>query len=212
MNHYHRPWFIPAFFLLLLCMTPCVSAFTVSSVDVKPAGFQPAGTSMTVISVINFPAASAKTFPNSSELRMSTDLVEPYWVPLLVLDGTETRMDIQSGNEFILAGDYLSYPPSQSVQLMVTLTGKIPSDRSAAANILEIQERDSAKNIVSSAHIAMPESAVIPVTTLTAPTKKTTTMKIFTPIPTDTTHASPVGIGAGILAVIGAVLLVLWRR
>jgi hypothetical protein len=212
MTQYHRLRFFLAIFLLFAGMMPYVSAFTVSSVDVKPSGFQSAGTSMTVISLINFQAAGAKTFPSDSELQMSTDLVDPYWVPIVVLDGKETRLQIEAGEEMILPGEYLSYSPSQSVQLMVTLSGKIPSDRHSGEYIVNILERDSAKNIVSSAHVAMPEVPLIPMTTPTSPTKKPTIMKTYTPIPTDTTQASPVWTGAAIIAIIGAALVVVRRK
>ena len=208
----HRIRLFLVFFLLFACETSCVSAFTVSSVDVKPPGYQSAETSMTVISVINFQAAGATTFPSNSTLRMSTDLVDPYWVPIVVLDGKDTRLSIQAGEELVLPGEYLSYSPSQSVQLMVTLSGKIPSERISGQNIVEIEEKDSGKNVVSSARVAMPEIPLIPLTTPTAPTKKPTAKKTFTPIPTDTTQASSAGIGAGIFAMIGAALLVMRRR
>ena len=211
MTPFHRIGFFLALFLLVTCITPCVSAFTVSSVDVKPPGFQPVGTSMTVISLMNFQAAGAKTFPSDSVLQMSTDLVDPYWLPIVVLDGKETRLPIQAGRELTLSGEYLSYSPSQSVQLMVTVSGKIPSDRTSGQNIVEIQEKDSARNVVSSAHVAMPEIPLISETTPAALTKKPTPVKTFTPIATET-PTSPIGTEAGIIAVIGAALLVVRRR
>jgi hypothetical protein len=204
--------FLLAFFLVFVGMTPCVSAFTVSSVNVGPAGFQPAGTQMNIISIMSFPAAGATTFPQDSELQLSTDLVDSYWVPILIVDGVETRLEIRGGSEMMLAGYNLSYKPSQSVQLMVTLTGKMPSNRHSGDNFLKIQERDSATNIVSTAQVAMPEVTLIPLTTPTVPTKKPTTLKTFTPIPTDTTQASAAGTGAVIIALLGAALLAMRRR
>jgi hypothetical protein len=142
---------------------------------------------------------------------MSTDLVNPYWIPVLVLDGKETHLEITAGKKMAIPGWYLSYTSSQNVQLLVTVTGNIPPNPTSIQNLLKIQEVDSAKNIVSTAHIAMPEAPVESLSTLSTPTKKPTTIKTFTPIATDT-PASPVGTGAGIIAIIGAALLGMRRR
>lgn len=212
MTRFHRHRFLPVIFLLLVGITSCVSAFTLSSVTVNPQGSQAAGTSMTVRSVIDFSSGGTTTFPNASELQMTTDLADPYWVPVLVLDGKETRLEIKAGGELVLPGWYLSYASSQNVQLVVTVTGKTPAEPTTRQNLLKIQENDADKNVVSSARIAMPEAPVEPLSTST-PTKKPTTKKTFTPIPTATpTQESPVGTGAAVLATIGAALFVMKRK
>jgi hypothetical protein len=212
MTPFHRLRFFLAIFLLIVSITPGVSAFTLSSVTVNPQGNQAAGTSMTVRSVIDFLSAGNATFPQAGELQMSTDLTDVYWVPVLVLDGRETHLEIKAGRELVLPGWYLSYASSQNVQLVVTVTGKIPADHTSRQNLLEIKENDADKNVVSSAHIAMPEAPVEPFSTAT-PTKKPTTKKTFTPIPIATlTQESPVGTGAAVLATICAALLGMRRR
>jgi hypothetical protein len=211
MTPFQRLWFFPVFFLLFVGITSCVSAFTLSSVTVTPQGDLAAGTSITVRSTIDFSSAGTGTFPNASELQMRTDLVNPYWIPVLVLDGKETRLEIKAGEEMAIPGWYLSYASSQNVQLLVTVTGNIPANPTSKENLLKIQEVDSAKNVVSTAHIAMPEAPVEPLSTLATPTKKPTIKKTFTPIATDT-PSSPIGNEAGIIAAIGAVLLGMRRR
>jgi hypothetical protein len=213
MKHALSLMVIMAIFLVFAGIMPCVSAFTVSSVDVTPGGFQPAGTEMNVIAIMSFPAAGPTTFAKDSGLQLSTDLVDSYWVPILIVDGVETRLEIRGGGEMNLAGENLSYKPSQSVQLMVTLTGKMPSDRNSGDNFVKIQERDSAGNIVSTAQVAMPEVTLIPLPPSTAvTTKKTTTLKTFTPIPTGTTPVSAAGPVAVIGALLGVALLALRRE
>jgi|WetSurMetagenome_2_1015567.scaffolds.fasta_scaffold50834_3 hypothetical protein len=201
-----------AVFLLFACITPGGSAFTVSSVTVDPPGFQLAGTPMTVNTVIHFYSGPTGNFPKENELLLSTDLVDPHWVPVLILDGVETHMDVTSGDELTIPGWYLSYPPSQKVELVVKLTGNIPSNRKTGENLVEMQERDAAKTVVSSAHIAMQEVPLETQVTQTTPTKKSTTIKVFTPLATDTTPASPVGTGVVILAVTGVALFVMKRQ
>jgi hypothetical protein len=211
MTQFHRLSIFPAIVLLLACIMPYVSAFTVSSVSIDPPGNQAAGTPITVRSVIDFSSAGNGTFPQASELQMSTDLVNPYWVPVLDLDGKDTHMDIKAGGEMTIPGWYLSYPSSQNVQVMVTVTGNVPADPTPKQNLLKIQELDADKNVVSTAHIAMPEAPIMTQSTVSAPTKKPTTKKTFTPIATDT-PASPATTLAAVLATIGSALLVVRRR
>jgi hypothetical protein len=199
---------VPAFFLLLACIIAGVSAFTMSSVTVNPRGEQAAGTPLTVSAVIDFPSAGTDTFPPDNELRMSTDLRNPQWAPVLVLDGVETNLLRESRESIPLAGYYLSYPPGQTVQVRVTLTGNLPEDVSPGRDLLNVQELDSGKNILKTARLDLPATPAIPVTILQAPTKKPTIKKTFTPIPTDTTPpASPALACAGILAITGAAFL-----
>jgi hypothetical protein len=211
MKNFPGPGTFLAFFLLLACITTGVSAFTLSSVNVTPRGEQAAGTPLTVSGVIDFPAAGTDTFPSDHELRMNTDLLNPRWAPVLVLDGVETNLLQESRESLTIAGYYLSYPPGQTVQVRVTLTGNLPDDVSPGRDLLKVQELDSDKNIVKTARLDMP-AAPAP-TTLPAPTKKPTTKKTFTPIPTGTTTpASPAGTCAGVLAITGAAFLMMRRR
>jgi len=203
---------ILAFFLLVICTAPCSAAFTISSVSVNPPGFQLAGTPMTVNAVIHFSSGPTGNFQKENELKLSTDLIDPHWVPVLILDSQETHMDIRSGEELTIPGDLLSYPSSQKVELVVKLTGNIPSNRISGQNLLEVKEQDSGKKVVSSAHVAMSEVPLEPLNTGTTPVKKSTTMKVFTPLATDTTPASPAGTGLAVIALAGAALLVMKRR
>lgn len=213
MKQFHRPSFFLVIFLLFICITPYVSAFTVSSVTVRPGGYQAAGTPMTVTFVVDFPWQGNETFPRNSELLMSTELDEASWVPVLVLDGVDTRMAGQAGRSMVISGGYLSYPSYQDLQLVVTLTGKIPKNPSPRQDLLKIAETDSVKNVVSTARIEMPEAPIVtPSSPLTA-TKKPATIKTFTPIAADTpAQESPAGIVTAIISATGAALLVIKRK
>ena len=209
MKQFHRLRFLLATFLLFACITPHVAAFTVSSMNINPLGYQAAGTPMTVNSVIVFSSEGTETFPSASELHMSTNLVDAHWVPVLVLNGVETNLTQKNGGSLIFPGWYFSYPSTEKVQLKVTLTGNIPVNPSPSQNFLKIQEVDSNNTVVSTAHVDM---SATPVTTVSTPTKPTT-KKTFTPLPTDTpTQKSPTGIEAGIIAIMGAAFLVLKQK
>jgi hypothetical protein len=213
MTQFHRLIFLPAIFLLFACIMPYVSAFTVASVEVNPLGYQAAGTPMTINAVITFSSQSAVTFPSANELQMSTNLVDAYWVPVLVLEGVETHLEQKTGGSLTVPGWYLEYPSAQNVKLRVTLTGKVPPNPSPAQDLLKIQETGPDAHVVSTAHVGMPQAPVITLNTRSTPTKKPTTKPIFTPIPADTTvQESPLGTGAGIIAVTGAALLGIRRK
>ena len=204
MDPFQNLRYLPAVFLIFACLTPCVSAFTLSAIDVTPRGYQAPGTPMTVNAQVVFSPEGTETFPQGSELKMSTDLVDPYWVPVLVLNGVETTLPQKNGGSLLLPGSFFSYPSTQDVQVKVTLTGKIPVDASPDRNFLRVQEIDSGDTVVSSAHVEMP---AIPVTTVS--TQKPATKKTFTPLPTDTpTQKSPFGTGAGVLALLCAAFLI----
>lgn len=201
MKQFPKPEVLLAVFLLFSGLTLSVSAFTVASVYVIPRGEQPAGTPVTVNAAIDFSSPGKETFPAANELQMSTDLADPHWFPVLVVDGVKTNLTEQSGEMLILPGWYLSYPAKQTAQVRVTLTGKIPTNRQPGQDILKVQELDSGTRVVSTAHVEMPADPV-----LTA-TQKTATPTIFTPIPADTpTPQSPLGAGCGIIAILGALL------
>lgn len=214
MKNYHLIKTFAFSFLLLACMMP-VSAFTLSSVNISPRGEQAAGTPMTVSAVIDLPSSGTVTFPSDSELRLSTDLVNPRWATVLVLDGVDTGLLPESRKTFAITGYYLSYPPGQTVQVRLTLTGNLPEDVSPGRDLLNVQELDSGKNILKTARLDLP---AIPATAAPAPAKTplpkiTTPKRTFTPIPTDTpTQASPQVAGAGVLAITAAALLAMRRR
>ena len=213
MTQFHQHRFFLVIFLLFACITPCVSAYVVSSVNADPPGYQAAGTPMTVTFVVEFPNKGANvTFLQDNEMQMSTDLTGVSWDPVMVLDGMTTHMDQKAGDSMTISGWYLSYPSYQDLQSKMTVKGKIPANPSPDMNILKIEEADAGKNIVSTARIAMPQAPFMTPTTLSTPTKKPTIKKTFTPLATDTTQASPAGIGAAFVAIIGAALLVMKRR
>ena len=208
MKPFHRFTCLLAVLLLFAAMAPCVSAFTLSSVKVDPQGSQPAGTPMTVSFTIDFSSKSNVTFPAANELLVSTNLANARWVPVLVLNGMESSLPSRNGNAMELPGEDVSYPSTEHVQIKGTLTGTMPSDSSADRNFLKIVEADPGSAVVSMASLAMPAP---PVTTLATPTKKPATTAP-TPLPATTTQKSSPGIGAGILAICGAALLVIRRR
>lgn len=214
MKSFHRLICFLAVILLFTAITPCVSAFTISSVKVDPQGYQAAGTPMTVSFTMDFSPKSNVTFPSDGELLMSTNLVNARWIFVLLLNGAETSLPSKNSNSLVLPGWYLSYPSTQQVQVRGTLTGTMPADPSKDQNFLKVQEVDSGSAIISTEYLKMPALPATPLSTLTekSTTRKTAT-KTLTPVPAETTtQKSSPGIGAGIIAIGGAALLVIRRK
>jgi hypothetical protein len=214
MKQFQRFRIFLAFFLLLACSMPCVSAFTVSSFTRDPPGYQAPGSPVTVDFAIDFSPQDSVTFPSSGELQMNTDLIGARWVPVLVLDGVETQLGPENGGSLVISGWYLSYPSTQHMQVLVKLSGNVPADLSRTHDLVRIQELDLTYRVVASARVELSQD---PGMTLSTPTKKPvikpTTMKIFTPYPADTpTPESPAGIETGIIATVGAALLLIKRK
>jgi hypothetical protein len=90
----------------------------------------------------------------------------------------------------------------------------MPADPSKDQNFLKVQEVDSGSAIVSTEYLKMPALPATPLSTLTEkPTTRKTATKTLTPVPAETTtQKSSPGIGAGILAIGGAALLVIRRK
>jgi hypothetical protein len=118
---------IAAFFFLatMLCS---VSAYTVSSIEISPAGDLPSGIPVTANWVIEFPVTGSETFPEYDELQISSGLVRPEWDWTLILDGNETPQPKSSGRVLSLSGWILSYPSEKlhNESIQFTLTGTTP--------------------------------------------------------------------------------------
>lgn len=139
--------------IILFCI-PVVSAFTVSSVTIDPAGSLTPGDAVLVSYQIQFPASSGETFPSGSELQMSTDLVNPKWTWTLKLDGIDNPRPTDSGRMLSLGGFELSYPSSMEQSISVTLEGNAPTvEQTTDKIIVRIQEVDSNSNVVASSKV-----------------------------------------------------------
>lgn len=207
----------PKIILVLILFTTIIagaSAFTLAETSVSPLGSQPAGTPVTVTSVIEFPRKdlTSDTFPASHDLVMSTGLSGARWEPVLVLDGRQTRLPQESGGTLTIGGMYLSYPGTQELKVQLTLTGTMPADSSPSKDFLRVQELDAQKNILSTSSIGMPEAPLVIPTASTLPTKVPTTRKLPTPLPAAMpTEQSPAGILPVIIAAAGAALIAAQR-
>ena len=136
---------------ILLISVPCVSAFSVSSINIDPAGSLTPGTSVLVTYKLQFSASSGETFPSASELQMSTDLESAKWSYTFILDEVENPRPSETGRMLTLGGWEISYPDEVDEAITVTLEGKVPSvEKSTNKTLIKIQEVDKNNNVVAS--------------------------------------------------------------
>jgi hypothetical protein len=137
----------------LLCI-PAVSAFTVEGMTINPSGSLTPNTAVTVSFKVGFSASSDLTFPEGSDLVMTTDLTNPKWTYTIILDDVENPREPVGGKTLDLSGFELSYQSSVEEIIKVTLEGNAPSvDTTTEKIVLSVKEIDSNGNTVASSAV-----------------------------------------------------------
>ncbi len=135
---------------LFFCI-PAVSAFSVEGLTIEPSGSLTPGTAVTASFKIGFSASSSLTFPEGSDLVMTTDLKDPVWSYTILLNDVENPRNPVGGKTLELSGFELSYPSDTSEVIRVTLQGTAPTvDATTEKTILGVKEVDSNGNTVTS--------------------------------------------------------------
>ena len=135
---------------LFFCI-PAVSAFTVEGLTIEPSGSLTPGSAVTTSFKIGFSASSSLTFPEGSDLVLTTDLKDPKWSYTVLLDHVENPRNPIGGKTLKLSGFEISYPSKVNEVIRVTLQGTAPTvDTTTEKTILSIKEVESNGNTVNS--------------------------------------------------------------
>jgi hypothetical protein len=135
---------------LLFCI-PAVSAFSVEGMTIEPSGSLTPGSAVTASFKVGFSTSSSLTFPEGSDLVLTTDLKDPTWSYTVLLDDVENPRNPVGGKTLELSGFEISYPSKVNEVIRVTLQGTAPSvDSTIEKTILSIKEVDSNGNTVTS--------------------------------------------------------------
>jgi len=145
-----RMWIWTIVLIVLFAVVPGVYAYTVSKVSVNPAGDLTPGTPVTLSLTIQL-TGSGETFPSESTLDLFTDLDNPKWSAVLVLNNVDNPQVLDNKKNVYLTGWVLSYPSSDVEEnLRITLDGVAPAVTSTTnKTIFQVQELDSRNNVVS---------------------------------------------------------------
>jgi hypothetical protein len=143
-------WIWTIVLIVLFAVVPGVYAYTVSKVSVNPAGDLTPGTPVTLSLTIQL-TGSGETFPSESTLDLFTDLDNPKWSAVLVLNNVDNPQVLDNKKNVYLTGWVLSYPSSDVEEnLRITLDGVAPAVTSTTnKTIFQVQELDSRNNVVS---------------------------------------------------------------
>jgi hypothetical protein len=143
-------------FLVLLTLFQGVYGYSVSQVTVNPSGDLTPGTPVTVSFTIQF-ASSGETFPSEDTLDIYTDLDNPKWSAILVLNNIDNPQPLNNNKNVFILGWVLSYPSSDVEEnLRVTLQGIAPTVTSTTnKTVVRVQELDSRNNVVSGSMVTV---------------------------------------------------------
>jgi hypothetical protein len=143
-------------FILLVCI-PIASAYTVSSITVNPSGDLTPGTPVTASFTIQLAGSGGYTFDSESTLDLLTELDNPRWNAVLVLNNIDNPQQLDNKKNVYLSGYVLSYPSSDVKEnLRVTLQGVAPTVTSTTIKtVVQIQELDSRNNVVSDSMVTV---------------------------------------------------------
>ncbi len=138
-----------AFILLLACgLAAAGSAYKVETAEVSPDGDLQAGVPVEVSAVVDFPATSGTTFPTEDTLSLFSELESPQWQWAVVISGNENPKPDAFGKFFKISGFELEYPKESSVELHVTLKGKVPQiNTSQNITVLRFQQLDRSSKV-----------------------------------------------------------------
>lgn len=138
-----------AIVLVLACgLAAAGSAYKVETAEVSPDGDLQAGVPVTVSAVVDFPATSGTTFPNSDIFALYSEIESPQW-QWAVVRGEAVNPKPETGGPWLkISGFDLEYPKETSVKLRVTLTGTTPNvSTSQNITVLRFQQLDSSSKL-----------------------------------------------------------------
>lgn len=192
-------------FVLLIVQSASASV-AVQMLRVNPADtIPPGGQAQVSLDLVVIPSGS-DTFQPGHTLVFSTDLEDPHWVIVIVLDGMQNDRSEWYNNVVFLNGYLLTYPTTRDVAIRVNLTGKAPAGP-ANITLARMVELNNEGRTVPGSEIIVPGNVSLydtplPGTITTTPATSSTTLP-----PAQTTTSSLSDLLP--LAAIAAVCLVL---
>lgn len=134
--------------LVLFFLVQGVSAFTVSSINVIPAGVVNPNDPVTISYTVY--AASGVAFPSYDDLQFTTELDDPRWSYSISVNGVENVRPIVGGRTLTISGFELAYRNQDEVIVKVSLQGRVPLSAilGTSKTLIKIQELDSRGNVI----------------------------------------------------------------
>jgi hypothetical protein len=134
--------------LVVFFLVQCVSAFTVSSINITPMGDLNPNDPVTVSYSVY--AASGVAFPSFDDLQFITELDDPRWSYAIGVNGIENERPVTGGRTLTISGFELAYRNQDGVIVKASLQGRVPLSSLLGTNktLIKIQELDSRGNVI----------------------------------------------------------------
>jgi hypothetical protein len=134
--------------LVVFFLVQGVSAFTVSSINITPAGTINPNDPVTVSYTVY--AASGIAFPSYDDLQFVTELEDPRWSYSVSINGIENVRPVTGGRTLTISGFELAYTNKDEVIVKASLLGHVPSSSLLGTNktLIKIQELDLRGNVI----------------------------------------------------------------
>jgi hypothetical protein len=138
------------FILFLIVCIQAVSAISVTSISIDPSGSLTPSTPVTV----SFKIENPGVFPADSELQLFTDLNNPKWTYVIVVNGKENLRPVMGGQILTISGFELNYGATDVVSVRVTLEGVAPAViQTSSKTMIRVTEYDSNGRPVTSTQV-----------------------------------------------------------
>ena len=134
--------------LVVFLLVQDVSAFTVSSINITPAGTINPNDPVTVSYTVY--AASGIAFPSYDDLQFITELDDPRWSYSISINGIENVRPVAGGRTLTISGFELAYRNQDEIIVRTSLQGRVPSSSPLGTNktLIKIQELDSRGSVI----------------------------------------------------------------
>ena len=144
----HLRTILPAGLLIFTCICAAAATCPVTNLTVLPSavtidnpGALTPGMTVAVTVRVDFPKTGGPTYPETSQLELSTALDDPVWTWNIVRNGVKKPETEDRKSRVVISGDVLSWPENTIESLDINLYGTAPSaPQTENRTILKIQD------------------------------------------------------------------------
>lgn len=161
----NRYWRHSAILILLFCLVQgAFASLSVSTPSITPSTDLISGqTAVRSTFTINFPASGGETFSSENTLQLSTELDNPTWTYILVLDEVDNPSKTEVGPNVNINGWILSYPSKRELSMKVTLEGTAPTVTGSEEKIIvRVRELGSSGGSIASSEVVKKKLVINP--------------------------------------------------
>jgi hypothetical protein len=129
--------------LIVIIIAPASALYKLDDVQVTPAAESlPSGTLVNTTAMIEIiPPGPTTTFVEWDNLVLSTELSDPRWNVVVLVDDRQVVMNPEEGPVMNVPGYLLSYPVNKQVAVAVQLDGQVPpSQDQRPFTVLRVEE------------------------------------------------------------------------